>query len=191
MLERRVKGRQGRLIEAARSGDASACQELIHGNYARVYSFLAHLTGDAHLAEDLTQETFAAAWRGISTFAGRAKFSTWLCSIAWRKFVDSKRGNRLHTESFAEFAVSAGGPGPLEIAVGNETTARLWRATRMLEDAERIVIVLHYFQGMSLRETAEVLDAPLGTVKWRTNRALGMLRGFLNNGGEHGRQPNH
>ena len=58
-----------------------------------VYRFLVHLTRDEPRAEDLTQETFAAAWRGIGSFAGRSGLGTWLHRIAYGKFIDARNAN--------------------------------------------------------------------------------------------------
>src|SRR5439155_22957689 len=66
-----------RLLSNLRAGRPEACAELVHAHYQRVYRFLVHLTHDVHQAEDLTQETFVAAWEKIATFQGRPPLATW------------------------------------------------------------------------------------------------------------------
>ena len=83
-----------RLLRHLRAGRPEACAELVHAHYKIVYRFLVHLTRDIHRAEDLTQDTFAAAWAKIGTFQGRATVATWLHRIAYTKFIDAQRAER-------------------------------------------------------------------------------------------------
>ena len=55
-------------------------------------------------------------------------------------------------------------------------------AVERLDEGDRLVVVLHYLQGLSLRELSQVLDQPLGTIKWRVHAALKRLRGLLERG---------
>src|ERR671935_2108342 len=80
--------REKKLIQRAKSADAQACTQVVHDHYERVYHLLAHLTRDPHRAEDLCQETFAAAWAKLDGFAGDSSIGTWLHRIAYRKFLD-------------------------------------------------------------------------------------------------------
>ena len=80
--------------QALRAGHPDACAELVRANYQPVYRFLVHLTRNVHEAEDLTQETFAAAWQRIGSFEGRATPTTWLYRIAYSKFIDARRSQR-------------------------------------------------------------------------------------------------
>jgi RNA polymerase sigma factor (sigma-70 family) len=75
---------------------------------------------------------------------------------------------------------------PLEAVLATERTTRVDAAVAALgEDADRIVIVLRYYQDLSFREIASILGEPLGTVKWRTSRAIGRLRQILGERGNH------
>src|SRR2546429_9654161 len=76
-----------RLIEGLRARDSKACAQLVRDHYAAIYRLLAHLTRDVHAAEDLCQETFAAGWRKIGSFAGESSIATWLHRIAYRRFL--------------------------------------------------------------------------------------------------------
>ena len=138
---------------------------------------------DPEVACDLTQETFASAWSRIAGFEGRAALRTWLYRIACGTFADFRRKrHRVAT------LVAARGPhpqespeaSPLETVLANERSTRIGAAVAALpDDADRIVIVLHYFQGLTFREIASVLGEPTGTVKWRTSRAIERLRQIL------------
>jgi RNA polymerase sigma-70 factor, ECF subfamily len=169
-----------RLLSDLRAGRREACAELIRAHYQAVYRFLVHLTRDVHQAEDLTQETFAAAWDRIATFQGRAALGTWLHRIAYTKFIDAHRSER----RAAGMRERRCGPSvvtvdPLDAVTANDEAQSLYRALHELDAADRTVIVLHYSQGLSYREMAAVLEEPSGTVKWRTSEALKHLRALL------------
>jgi RNA polymerase sigma-70 factor (ECF subfamily) len=68
-------------LNQLRAGNHEARVEFVDNHYQAVYRFLVHLTRDVHQAEDLTQETFAAAWEKIDTFRGGASLATWLHRI--------------------------------------------------------------------------------------------------------------
>jgi RNA polymerase sigma-70 factor (ECF subfamily) len=144
---------------------------------------MAYLTADAGLAEDLTQETFASAWANIDRFKGRASLQTWLHRIAYNKFVDSKRDLERRAASITGWQSDRHkvheASNPLSRLMVDEHSALLYEAIRKLESSEYIVVVLHYIQGLSFREMAEVLEEPVGTVKWQTSHALKRLKGFL------------
>lgn len=164
------------------AGDHDACLELVASYHAPIYRLLVRLCHDAHLAEDLTQETFAAGWSNIRSYAGNSSLSTWLHAIAYRKFLDGRRRREYAAAMDPDLEVddlAAATVDPLDAAIANEETYRLHQALARLPSAERHVLVLHYLQGLSYREMALVLDEPSGTVKWRTSRALDNLKELL------------
>jgi RNA polymerase sigma-70 factor (ECF subfamily) len=171
-----------RLIRDIRAGKRAACADLVRAHYAAVYRLLLHLARDVPLAEDLTQETFAAAWQRIGAFEGRSTLSTWLHRIAYGKFIDACRSSRRHTalvEHLKREAADSTSAVPLEAAEASDEARLLHAALERLEENDRVALVLHYLQGLSYREMAEVLDAPIGTVKWRVRQALERLRALL------------
>lgn len=168
-----------RLLESVRAGVREAAEALVHRHHAGVYRFLLHLTRDADRADDLTQETFAAAWRRIGGFGGRSSLATWLHRIAFARFVDARRG-RLRAEATIErlgrIRPASTVADPSAALLDDERARRLYEAVQALDEPERVAVVLHYFQGLSLREVAGVVGRPIGTIKWRTSRALARLR---------------
>lgn len=169
-----------RLWKALRAGRPEACAEVVRAHYRAVYRFLVHLTRNVHEAEDLTQETFAAAWENIARFEGRATLTTWLHRIAYTRFIDARRVDRRASE-MRERRPSPGDsePDPLDVVAADDEAQRLYRALHALDAPRRTPLVLHYLQGLSYREMAAVLDEPVGTVKWRTAEALNRLRALL------------
>jgi RNA polymerase sigma-70 factor, ECF subfamily len=169
-----------RLTKSLRAGRSESLADLVSAHYQTVYRFLFHLARDVHRAEDLTQETFTTAWERITTFQGKSGFATWLHRIAYTKFIDNQRAeHRAATlrqriaESTMDFS------DPIETVIASDEERRLYLALSELDEADRVVLVLHYLQGLSYREMALVLDEPSGTLKWRTSEALSGLRILL------------
>jgi RNA polymerase sigma-70 factor (ECF subfamily) len=172
-----------RLVRRIVAGEHDACAALVRAHHAAVYRFLVRLCRNAATAEDLTQETFLAAWTRIGTFKGTASLATWLHQIAYHKFVDWQRKPRLATVEHDGTEATGDSPvGPLAAVIADEQAARLERAVGRLEPVDREVIVLHYLQGFSFEQMAAVQDQPPGTVKWRTSQALERLRALLEKG---------
>ncbi len=170
------------LLAQLRAGRREAYEWLVRVYHAPIYRLLAHLTQDPGRAEELTCETFSAAWEGLPHFLGQARLGTWLHGIAYRKFVADWRGRR--RRRLAEGHLRTGGSlperaRPLEVLLADERDRQLYEVTQSLPLTERCVIFLHYLQELSLDETARVLGKPVGTVKWRVNCALRRLRDLL------------
>ena len=164
-------------------GKREAYEAVICQNYRAIYRFMAYLTGDTNLAEELTQETFTSAWDNIECFKGRASVGTWLHQIAYRKFIDSTRRLQRNAALMAKLKeekdVVPESSNPLHLIIADEHSRLLYEAMRRLNLSEYSVIVLHYIQGLSFRQVAQVLDMPVGTVKWQTNQALKRLKVYL------------
>jgi len=169
--------------EDNRAGWRESCEAVICQHYQSIYRFMAYLTGDSSLAEDLTQETFVSAWANIGRYRWRASLKTWLHKIAYNKFVDSKRKlerqsaliNELRQQNYDVPETL----NPLYQVTVDEHIGFLCEAIQDLEWSDYIVIVLHYIQELSFREMAKVLDEPVGTTKWRTSQALKRLKASL------------
>ena len=87
-------GAERKNLKMLRQDRRKAYEAAVLQHYRSIYRFMAYLTRDTGLAEELTQETFASAWANIDSFKARSSFKTWLHKIAYRKFIDSKRSNR-------------------------------------------------------------------------------------------------
>jgi RNA polymerase sigma-70 factor (ECF subfamily) len=175
-----TKPDEQRLLRDLRAGRPEACAELIRTHYRAVYRLLAHLTRDVQLAEDLTQETFTAAWEKLATFQGRSTLATWLHRIAYTKFIDARRAGKRAAgilEQRPNPQVEPTDPGAAVMA--DDEAQQLYRALDCLDTPARTLLVLHYLQGMSYSEIAAVLDEPTGTLKWRTREAVNRLRALL------------
>ena len=164
----------GDLIRRVARRDANAF-ETLYQRYARpVFGLALRRLGDRMRAEDAVQETFAAVWRSARTYrADRGAGAPWLYAVARNAIVDRSRSR---SEPPAEVPdAPAADPGPEERAEQSYVSWRVHRALETLPDAERDVIELAYYGGLSQSEVADFLGIPLGTVKTRTRSGLGRL----------------
>ncbi len=157
--------------------------EMVRQHYKPIYNFLAYLSGDKSVAEDLTQETFLAALSGIDTCKNRAPLKNWLYKIAYHKFIDSERKRTreadLKNNCQQCACLFSKTPDPINKLIGEESLYRMYEAMTKLDLHENSVIILHYIQGFSFNDMAHILDEPVGTVKARNSRALARLKTML------------
>lgn len=157
--------------------DRAAFGLLVQRHQSAVRHFLRYLTrGDAALADDLAQETFVSAWRGLVRFQGGSAVATWLLGIAHNHWRNARRRVRpdapLDEPGTPEPAVGAG---TMESDLHHDLTAAL----AQLDPDERLALHLAYQQGLSHGEIAALLDWPVGTVKTHLARGKGRLRQLL------------
>jgi RNA polymerase sigma-70 factor, ECF subfamily len=119
-------------------------------------------------------------WQRICAgiFSNPPTFSTWIHGIGRHVYLDWRRsGNRLDPQSDEWWETCADdSPSPFETTAERDEAARLYALVASLDEAKRDVIHLHYYQGLTLKETAEVLDIATSTVKYRLREALDFLR---------------
>lgn len=168
----------GELIERAGRGDRSAL-ELLYQRYARtVFGLALRRLGDRGRAEDAVQETFVSVWRAARTYRPeRGPGAPWLFAVARNAIVDRVRARAEPPVQVPDEASLESGPDDRA-----EQAWTQWRVHRALEDlpyAEREVIELAYWRGLSQSEVAQSLGIPLGTVKTRTRSALQRLARIL------------
>jgi RNA polymerase sigma-70 factor, ECF subfamily len=163
--------------------DYEQCESIVRDHYPQIYRFLLHMTRDAGLAEDLTQETFAVVWKNFDHFENRSSISTWLCRIAYGKFIDHSRKRqadmKLTKNLQNELQDCSPANDPMDSLLKDECSRRLYRAVQILDENDKILVVLHYLLEKSISELAEILASPVGTVKWRVNQALIRLRKLM------------
>lgn len=159
------------------SDDHAAFRELVQRHQSAVRHFLRHLTrGDAALADDLAQETFLQAWRGLAGYRGGSPLATWLLGIAHNQWRNARRKQRTVPVEPEHLAALDPEPSPAPLS---DLRHDLGRALRSLTADEQTALHLCYQQGLSHREIAEVLQWPVGTVKTHLNRGKEKLRPLL------------
>lgn len=172
------------LSRAARDGDREAAAELVGMTYGKVFGYFRRLCGREEDAADLTQKTFGKVWQSLAAYQNRSSFVTWIHAIAHHVYVDWRRGKQPPISPGEEWwqVQPDGGPGPFESAAQRDLAAHLCGLVDKLDDEAREIVHLHYYQGLTLDQTAEALTVAVSTVKYRLKRALDFLR-------EHVEQP--
>ena len=166
---------ESQLISGAQNGDSDALEQLLRTHYDMIFSICRKLTGNDADANDATQESLLAIVRGLPSFQGTSKFSTWAYRIATNSTLDElRRRTRRPITGLDEWDFpKEGTPGIEEIVV---TALDVHAALDNLPDEFRIPIVLREQLGMNYDEIAEVLSLPSGTVKSRIARARTKLK---------------
>jgi RNA polymerase sigma-70 factor (ECF subfamily) len=174
-----MKSRIKSLCKHAKKGDKAAAQELLMFFYSDVYVYLRRLCGSNQDAEDLTQQTFFKVWLSLNSFAGRSKFSTWLYRIAYNTYIDWRRGNAGQVRYRSDqwwYECEDDNPDPLANAAERQLAQRLYEAVDRLDEDKKHAVHLHYYQGLSIRQTADVLGIATSTVKYRLREVFKVLR---------------
>jgi RNA polymerase sigma-70 factor (ECF subfamily) len=165
-------------VAAAQRGDKAAAAAIIEQLYARIYAFLRRLSANDADAADLTQQTFGRVWKALPTFAGKSSVASWVHGIAYHVYVDWRRSNH-RTEARSEpwwGELASPEVPPDERAVRADLGARVYAAVDKLESDLRDSVHLHYYQGLTLDETADALGIATSTVKYRLRAALTELQ---------------
>jgi len=175
------------LVRQCKRGDMDAFGELVRRHQQSVFNFCLRLLRNVEDAEDIAQDAFVQAYRNIKKFQPRAKFSTWLFTIAKNLSLnlirDEKRGTRrmVPIDDGPEGVTVATGVAdqPDSEAVGHETAAVVREAIERLSPDHKLVIVLRDLEGLSYKEIGQVMNCRSGTVKSRLSRARASLKEVL------------
>jgi RNA polymerase sigma-70 factor, ECF subfamily len=162
------------LVAEAAAGSPAAGEELFSRHWLAAWRLAFSVTGSAAAADDVAQEAFERAFRGLTGFNGRSSFRTWLSRIVLNQSVDlSRRQSRLQPLEPAEMPSQEWSD---EDAVRDRD---LFDAVLRLPFERRTAIVLRYWARHTTPEIAEILGVPVGTVHSRLARALAELRSRL------------
>lgn len=164
------------LIGRARKGDVRAFEQLVLMHQSQLRYSLRQMTNyNEALADDLAQETFIKAYRSIRKFRGDSGFSTWLYRIAWNEFLQVRRKRQIDQLDEEELAMI-----PDESPTRDEQLHRdLAEAMSQLTTDQRAALHLSLHRECTQEEIAEIMQAPLGTVKSHILRGKAKLRELL------------
>ncbi len=167
-------------------GDESAFA-VLHDRYQhRVLNFFFGMSGNAHTANDLCQETFLRIWKVRKRYKATGPFPAYLFAVARMIWLERRReqqkvwrlGVRLDADDGWDVAADAGG-NPDVRAARSEMQDRIFRALEDLPEEQRIVFVMRNIQGLSLEDIARSLDCPVNTVRSRKILAVKKVRHLL------------
>lgn len=160
------------LVEKARGGDPSAFHELVDRYAGSLFGLAVSLSGNAADAEDMLQETFTGAFRGLGAFEGRSSVKTWLTRILIRQ--RARHWRSTHRGKAATLSIEDAPDSSVATPSSHAATdARIdvTAAIKSLSPDHREVIALREIQGLSYDEIADILEIPRGTVESRLFRA--------------------
>jgi RNA polymerase sigma-70 factor (ECF subfamily) len=170
-------------LQRAADGDESAWRRIVDAYGPRVFGLIRAQCGNVELAEEITQSTFCTVVNRISRYTELGRFESWLFRIAMNRLRDEMRRRKRQARPVQEEALvglaGAGEPQPADSALSEDDIGTLRAAVARLSEADRRVIHLRHFAGLSFARIAEILGEPLGTVLARQHRALGKLRQML------------
>ncbi|HLI24601.1 MAG TPA: RNA polymerase sigma factor [Acidimicrobiales bacterium] len=190
------------LVAAAAGGDRDALEQLLARHHHRIYTVCRRLTGSDADAADASQDAMVAIVRGIGSFSGASRFSTWAYRVAVNASLDELRRRRrrpLLGEGEDLYVLADGAPpgagsgatpspaaamAPAALPAPDGAADRLdiQAALRRLPPEFRAAVVLRDLCGLDYAEIAEVLDVPAGTVRSRIARGRAALAGLLGEG---------
>ncbi|HLH62862.1 MAG TPA: sigma-70 family RNA polymerase sigma factor [Ktedonobacteraceae bacterium] len=170
------------LIAASKKGDQDAFAQLVQRYQRRVFNLVYRMLQHYEEANEITQETFLAAWQGLPAFRGDARFPTWLYRIAYNcslKSLEQRKRDKALQEALQAEQV-------LERAYGDKSAdaqlemhdrqAFIQELIARLPTKYRVVLILRHLQDMTYEEMAEILTMPIGTIKTHLFRARNLLK---------------
>jgi len=172
------------IILLAKEGDESAFRELYENNYEMIYRLAYRYSKSQEDAEDIMQETFIKAFKGIKKFDFNisANFSAWIYQIGYRCSMDylRKRQKRKadQTGSLTDIRSEpeAKDSSPEKSAIANQTIFQVKNALNILSPKQRIIFDLRHLQHRALKEISDILECSQSTVKKQLQRAVSKLR---------------
>jgi RNA polymerase sigma-70 factor (ECF subfamily) len=151
---------------------------LVERHQKGLYNFLLQRVRSPEEAEDLTQDSFVRAWRRLSTYRDRWRFSTWLYAVARSAAADRARGRREHTQ--AETLEPSCDPDPAAEICAREESENLWKLARaVLSEDQRSALWLFYAEERSAAEIGRVLETSAIAVRVMLFRARRILAQHL------------
>ena len=174
------------LIQRILTGDETAFESLIRKYRKQIHAHAWRKTGDFHIAEDITQDTFLQVYQKLDTLDDPTQFSGWLYVIVNRLCIAWFRKNRIRTESLEETDISEIETEAYSQYVATENAKTNAEAQRdlvqklltKLKESDRQIITLHYFQEMTYSEIGSYLGISESSIKSRLHRARQRLKKY-------------
>jgi RNA polymerase sigma-70 factor (ECF subfamily) len=175
------------LLKACAPDNQQAFEALYQRYEKRVFHFLMTVVNDATLAEEILVEVMLAVWKGLTTFQGQSKVSTWIFGIAHHKAVDALRKVTSQQRGGIPLDDIVESPdqkdGPFEETNKNRLAEMTNQAMMALSADHREILHMAFYEGHSYPEISELLDIPLNTVKTRVYYAKQQLKKTLQHHG--------
>ncbi len=172
------------LIAKAQSGDREAFGQIFEQHHRFIYKFIYAMLGTHELAEELTQETFLGAYRGIVNLRGDAALKTWLCGIAknlvYKSFRANCKNGEKNGEEFETIELSINkNEHPDALFLNKELNQVITSALGKLNEDKRLIFVLKEMQNLSYKEISEITGNAIPKLKTDLFRAKADMRSML------------
>jgi RNA polymerase sigma-70 factor (ECF subfamily) len=170
------------LVKASRHGNQDAFALLVQRHQRRVFNMVMRMLQDYEEASEVTQEAFLAAWQGLPSFRGEARFATWLYRITYhcclRQLERRKRERDLQAVIEAEQTLEGmhREQRAEDILEQRDRQAMVREQMEQLPSQYRMVLILRHLQEMTYEEIADILSMPVGTIKTHLFRARNLLK---------------
>lgn len=165
------------LIAQSQQGSREAFGQLVERFGRRIFNYLCQLTGNAHDAEDLTQETFLKAWRSVGRCRSPEAFNAWLFTIARRTALNYLRARKPAAMDAAAEEIDPASPA--QRLEQQEQQQGLWALARRLGAAQHQALWLRYGEGLSIAETARLMRTSQVHVRVLLHRGRARLARLL------------
>lgn len=171
------------LIGKCLSGEVNCYGQLVDRYSARIINLAFAMVGNRHDAEDVAQEAFVRAYKGLSKFQKKAKFSSWLYQIALNLCKDYLKAKSRHARTADDEQLESVDANPQDqaprVVLKEELSEKMREAVNKLPYLYRESFVLRHLQGLDYGEVASITSVPADTVRVRAYRAREMLRQTL------------
>jgi RNA polymerase sigma-70 factor (ECF subfamily) len=168
------------LIAKAQKGERDAFGELVRHHHPGVVNVVYRMCGDVELAEDAAQDAFIQAWLHLPSFRHGTSLRNWIYRIAVNAALDVlRREPKAPLVDLETLSMPDSFAGPETMLLEKERAFAVQRAILSLTEANRSVLILREYGGLSYQEIAAALNIPLGTVMSRLNYARDRLKELL------------
>ena len=179
-----MAGYEDELIQQSKDGHLDSFNSLVEMYQGQIYNLTLRMLGNPQDAEDVTQETFVLAWKGIRSFRGD-NFKAWLLRVASNSCTDLLR-SRKRTKADSLDAIypeynplPSPNETPEDYVLRQDLNQLISKHLLLLSEEQRLVVTLSDLQGLHYEEIAEITNTSLGTVKSRLSRGRANLRNSL------------
>ena len=164
------------LVELTLLGDGTAYEELVTRHQRAVMGTAYKVTKNKFSAEDASQDAFVSAWMNLCELRDGSKFGSWVCSFAKNCARTLERHYRAAIPDISLDTLDGFEPAEEDELFAEDELKDVRQAVSLLSEKIREAVSLHYFEGKSVAEIAEMLSVPVGTVKWRLSEGRKQLR---------------
>jgi RNA polymerase sigma-70 factor (ECF subfamily) len=174
------------LVEAVAGGSTDALAQLYDRYAATVFGLARRILNRLEDAEEVVQDVFTQVWRDAARYErGRATVAGWMVMLTRTRSIDRLRARQARPDQRASIApeaapaLAADGRSPEQVTISSEDAREIRGALTSLPEAQRTLVELAYYEGLTHSEIADRTGTPLGTVKTRLRTAMITLRSML------------